>query len=93
MATSANQIRDLVIASLAAEEKRLLKLTVAVRKGLEAGQPLRGAPMRGDLAQSVKLCLRKLVTAGQITERDGVYSLTSAMRLHARATAAASASA
>ena len=90
MAASVNLVRELVIHSLARQEERLLKLTVTVRKGLNADHAVRGgAAIRGDLAQSVKLCLRKLVAAGQVTERDGVYSLSHEMKSHVRARAGA----
>lgn len=79
MALTANRINELVIDHLACEEKRLLALTVAVRKGLGETQRV-----RGDLSQSVKLCLRKLVASKQVLDMDGVYSLSKEMKLRKR---------
>jgi hypothetical protein len=79
MALTANRINELVLDQLATEEKRLLALTVAVRKGLGESQRV-----RGDLSQSVKLCLRKLVASKQVIDMDGVFSLSKEIKLRER---------
>ena len=71
MHTAKASISDLILEQLASGEKRLLVLTVAIRKVLN-----QSAYFKGDLTESVKGALRKLVAANTVIEVEGLYSLT-----------------
>jgi hypothetical protein len=69
---SLDQISALIVKELAAGEKGILALTVAIRRTLGgADKP------KGDLSQMVKATLRKLVASRTIVDDDGRYSLLS----------------
>ena len=67
---SSMQINALIIDQLAAGEKRILGLVVAIRKALG-----RNEMVKGDLSQIVKSALRKLIAAQAVVDVDGLYSL------------------
>jgi hypothetical protein len=70
MATTTNEIGQLILSKLGGGEKRLLSLIVSVRKGLSLSHPL-----KGDLTEMVKSALRKLVASQAVVDDDGTYSL------------------
>jgi hypothetical protein len=63
------QINSLILDQLARGEKRVLGLVVAVRQGLHSEN------FKGDLSQTVKAALRKLVASRVVAEADGMFSL------------------
>jgi hypothetical protein len=65
------QISSLIVEQLAAGEKRVLGLTVAVRNSLG-----RSEKVKGDLSEMVKSSLRKLVASQAVVQVDGMYSLS-----------------
>jgi hypothetical protein len=68
---SANRrISEIILERLAEGEKRLLTLTVSVRRTLQHTQHY-----KGDLQSAMRASLRKLVASNEVTERDGMYSL------------------
>lgn len=64
------RIPEIILAELRVAERRLLALTVAVRKQL-GGQH----HATGDLSATVRSCLRRLVATRQVLEADGVFTL------------------
>jgi hypothetical protein len=68
---SPDQISLLIVNELAAGEKGVLSLVVAVRRTLG----MSGA-LKGDLSQMVKSSLRKLVASRAVVDDDGRYSLS-----------------
>jgi hypothetical protein len=71
MATTTIRINELILDQLAKGEMRSLVLIVSIRKALG-----RQAYIKGDLSEVVGLSLRKMVASRQITETEGVYSLS-----------------
>jgi hypothetical protein len=69
MATSSPS-SSLVVEQLALRERRVLALTVAVRRGLGPS-----ARVNGDLLAAVQSALRGLVASGDVTHVDGTYVL------------------
>ena len=63
-------VSQLILDQLAVREMRLLALTVAVRKTMS-----RTVVFKGDLAETVKAALRKLVLSKAVDSVEGVYSL------------------
>jgi hypothetical protein len=65
-----DRITQLILDQLSRGEKRLLVLTVAVRKCLVAPEGT-----KGDLPAAVKAALRKLIATDIVVDEEGVYSL------------------
>jgi hypothetical protein len=72
MALTTTRIARLILNQLAHSEMRLLVLTVAVRRGLD-----RSEGIKGDLSEAIKSALRKLVADKQVQDVGGVYMLSS----------------
>ena len=72
MPTSSIRFGQLILDELATGDKRVLSLTVSIRKVLN-----RTGPVKGNLNAMITSALRKLVAAGTIVDADGVYSLAS----------------
>ncbi len=70
MSIATKRISQLILDELAHGEMRLLVLVVAIRKGLD-----RSEGIKGDLSAAVKSALRKLVAAKAVTDVEGVYGL------------------
>ena len=68
---SPDQISVLIVNELAAGEKGVLSLVVAVRRTLGRSENL-----KGDLSHMVKSALRKLVASSTVVDDDGRYSLS-----------------
>ena len=68
---SLDQISSVIVKELAAGEKGILALTVAVRRTLGGSDK-----PKGDLSQMVKSTLRKLVASRTIVDDDGRYSVS-----------------
>ena len=68
---SADQINSLIVNELAAGEKGVLSLIVALRRTLG-----RSEQIKGDLSHTVKVALRKLVASRTVVDDDGRYSLS-----------------
>lgn len=68
---SADQISLMIVNELAAGEKGVLSLVVAVRRTLGRSEKL-----KGDLSHAVKSALRKLVASRAVVDDDGRYSLS-----------------
>lgn len=68
---SPDQISLLIVNELAAGEKGVLSLVVAVRRTLGRSEKL-----KGDLSQMIKSALRKLVASKAVVDDDGRYSLS-----------------
>jgi hypothetical protein len=64
-------ISRIILDLLAERESRLLTLVVAVRRSIGPFEYI-----KGDLSQIVRASVQKLVANGQVTEGDGMYSLT-----------------
>jgi hypothetical protein len=64
------RISLLILHELAAGEKGVLSLVVAIRRALGRSEKL-----KGDLAQMVNSALRKLVASQTVVDDDGRYSL------------------
>lgn len=71
--TNAAQINSLILNQLAADEMRLLRIIVGVRKNL-------GRCEKGDLPTIVKRALQKLVASQAVVDADGLYSLSPLQR-------------
>jgi hypothetical protein len=71
MALATTVISDIILKQLAGGDRQLLVLTVAVRKAMG-----RSAKITGDLPETVKSTLRKLVAAKEVVDVEGVYSLS-----------------
>ncbi|HEX4123912.1 MAG TPA: hypothetical protein VHY37_04235 [Tepidisphaeraceae bacterium] len=69
MHTTSQNLNQLILDQLAAGEKRLLVLTVAIRKSLGV------TAIKGDLSARVQSALRGLVASKSIVNDDGAYSL------------------
>ncbi len=74
MSTSAVQLTDMIVEILTDGERRELSMVVAIRRRLNLA-----GTIKGDLAKLTKSGLRKLVAAGTVLERDGVYTLSAAV--------------
>ncbi|MGA2583267.1 MAG: hypothetical protein ABSG31_08320 [Tepidisphaeraceae bacterium] len=72
MALTTVRITRLILDELGHGEKRLLTLTVAVRKGLH-----RSEGIKGDLSAAVEASLRKLVASKRVEDVGGTYVLSS----------------
>lgn len=70
--TSSVEITSLILEQLAAGEMGVLRLVVAVRTALGHSERI-----KGDLSESVKSSLRKLVASKAVVDDDGIYSLAS----------------
>jgi hypothetical protein len=70
MAIGKPSISELILNQLAVREMRQLSLTVAVRKTMD-----KSVVFKGDLSETVKAALRKLVLAKEVDAVEGVYSL------------------
>lgn len=68
MRTAAIPLRQIIIDTLAAGERRELSIIVAIRNVSRT--------FKGDLASLAKSSLRQLVASGTIVECDGVYALS-----------------
>ena len=68
MRTAAIPLRQIIIDTLAAGERRELSIIVAIRNVSRT--------FKGDLASLTKSSLRQLVASGTIVERDGMYTLS-----------------
>ena len=73
MALTTARVTRLILDQLAHGEMRLLALTVAVRRGLDPSEGI-----KGDLSEAVKSALRKLIAAKLVADVEGVYLLTTA---------------
>ena len=70
MRCHSGRIAEIIVARLSEGEKRLLALTVSVRRTLQCtGQ------FKGDLRSTIRASLRKLVASRQVIEQEGVYTL------------------
>ena len=70
MSTPKPSISQLILEQLAVREMRLLTLIVAIRKSMS-----HTSVFKGDLSETVKAALRKLVLAKAVDAVEGVYSL------------------
>jgi hypothetical protein len=70
MPTLTSRVAPLILDELQRGERRVLSLTVAVRKALE-----RTGAAKGDLTGSINSALRNLVDAKRILNTEGIYSL------------------
>lgn len=68
MRTPGTPLRQIIIDTLAAGERRELSIIVAIRNVSKT--------LKGDLASLTKSSLRQLVASGTIVECDGVYTLS-----------------
>jgi hypothetical protein len=75
MALTTTRITSLILDQLAHGEMRLLVLTVAVRRGLD-----RSECIKGDLSKAIKSSLRKLVATKVVIDMEGTYALASSKR-------------
>jgi hypothetical protein len=71
MALPAAKINQMILDELSQGEKRLLVLTVAIRRAFGSSEGI-----KGDLSTAVKSALRKLITSKAVVDVEGVYSLT-----------------
>jgi len=67
------QISSVILAQLGQGEKGLLRLVVAVRRGL-------GGFEKGDLTAMVKSALHDLIASAAVVDADGIYSLSASQR-------------
>ena len=74
MRTTSETLSQLILKQLAGGERRLLVLTVGIRKSLT------GSVLKGDLTARVQSALRSLESSKAIVNHDGVYSLGTADR-------------
>ena len=65
-----NQCSQMILDELAHGDRRLLSLTVAIRRTLN-----RSGTVKGSLTDMINSALRKLLATGQIEDVDGLYSL------------------
>ena len=72
MALTTARITGLILNQLSQGEMRQLALTVAVRKGLD-----RSEGIKGDLSEAIKSALRKLIASNTVVDVGGIYRLTS----------------
>ncbi len=70
MQISSIRFGQMILDELASGDKRVLSLTVAIRRACD-----RTGPVKGNLSGMVTSALRKLVVAGMIVDMDGAYSL------------------
>jgi hypothetical protein len=70
MRTPQNPFSQIILDELARGDRRLLSLTVAIRRTLN-----RSGSAKVSLTDLISSALRKLVAAGQIVDVDGIYSL------------------
>ena len=72
MSLPTTPMNELILNQLAQGEKRVLTLTVAVRKSLGTNERI-----KGNLADIVKASLQKLIASKAVVEVDGTYTLAS----------------
>lgn len=70
MSIAVNLINERILEQLSRRELRLLSLVVAIRKDFGAMEGF-----KGDLTESVKSALRRLVTARVVVDVEGLYAL------------------
>jgi hypothetical protein len=70
MSCSNGRICQLIVDQLSAGEKRVLSLTVAVRRAMA-----RDETFKGNLQSAVRASLKKLVASRDVVDSDGLYSL------------------
>jgi hypothetical protein len=72
MALTTARVTRLILDQLTHGEMRLLALTVAVRRGLDPAEGI-----KGDLSEAIKSALRKLVASKVVLDVEGTYVLAS----------------
>lgn len=73
MSLAVVRINERILEHLARREMRLLSLVVAIRRDFGAAEGF-----KGDLTESVKSALRRLVTTKHVVDMEGLYVLAAA---------------
>jgi hypothetical protein len=71
MSLSRLRLTQLILDQLGHREMRLLSLVVAIRKGLDPSEAV-----KGDLSEIVKSTMRQLVASQAVVEIEGIYALS-----------------